>query len=329
MSGDSKGRTVVVTGAGGFVGRVICTHLLEAGFRVEGWYRSHPPPAASHAVQVDLTASLPSPPDRPIEAVIHTAAVAHARPTPQMLERLERVNVGGTRKVLDWAGAAGAQRFVFMSSIKAQGAPAPGTLGSESDPARPEGPYGEAKQRGEALVADWSARGQRRGVALRLPLVYGPGVGGNLAAMARAAGRGWLPQVGDGSARRSLISVGNVATAVGAVINRGSLAAGMHTYLLTDAKPYSVAELGRALAQASARKVHHPRIPLAVARLLARCSDFGQFLLRRPLPFSSEILARLAANAIYSSEPFQRDFDWHPEGQFSDQVEAIMDTRIA
>ncbi len=318
------GDTVLVTGASGFVGRAICARLMEAGFKVEGWYRSHPPPAASRKVQVDLTATLPAAPAQPIRAVIHTAAVAHARPTPQLLQRLEAVNVGGTRRMLAWAAAAGVERFIFLSSIKAQGAPAPGVIGRESDPPQPEGVYGEAKLQGEALVADWAASGERCGIALRLPLVYGPGVGGNVEKMARAARRGLLPQIGDGSALRSLISVGNVASAVATVVHSESLEPAMHTYLLTDGRPYSVAELGRALARASGRKVHHPRLPLTVARLLAQAGDLGERILRRPLPFSSEVLARLATDATFSSEPFQRDFGWRPEGQFTDHAKAIL-----
>jgi UDP-glucose 4-epimerase len=250
-------------------------------------------------------------------AVIHGAALTHVHPTAELLERLYALNVGGTERVLEWAGAAGVRRFVLLSSVKAQGVPPAGSVGRESDTPRPEGPYGEAKLVAEQRLAAWctedSGAGHREGIALRLPLVHGPGVRGNLATMARAARRGLMPAIGDGAARRSLVSVHNVAAAITALL-AAPPRPGFRVYLVTDHEPYTVAELRRALISAAGRPVLQPRLPMPLARWLARAGDLGEAVLRRPLPFSTAVLARLTEDSVYSSEALQSDTGWRPEG---------------
>ena len=131
-----------VTGAEGFIGRALSERLRGDGWEVAGVDFAAVPERAVVAGDV----AEPGPWQRAAngaEVVVHTAAIvsnAHG------LDTSWRVNVLGTRRALDAAVAAGARRFVHVSSVRAfsdLGFP-PGV--EETHPVRPDGnPYVDTK----------------------------------------------------------------------------------------------------------------------------------------------------------------------------------------
>ena len=151
---------VLVTGAGGFVGRRVVAALQEAGVPVVAAYRS--PPAGGRALDVldpkTLAVAMPG-----IETVVHTA-VGGPRDT--------RVIVDGTRNTLAAARAAGVKRFVQLSSVAVYGA-VHGHVDEDTPIDRPHGAYGAAKVAAEAAC---HAAADAMAVAIMRPtLIYGPG----------------------------------------------------------------------------------------------------------------------------------------------------------
>lgn len=314
---EASPRRVVVTGASGFVGRVIAARLSEAGFDVEAWYRTAPADVPGvRWRRVELREATLAGAGEGAGAFVHAAAFAHARTDAPGRALLRSVNVGGTSAALSVARAAGARRFVFLSSVKA---------GLGDGP--PEGAYGEAKAEGEALVRRWTEEApEREGAALRLPLVHGPGVKGNLALLAAFARRGLVVTVGEGRAERSLVAASNVADAVLALLEAGTRP-GFRRYFLADETPYSVREIGETLARASGRRVRSFALPAGPARLLARAGDAGERLLGRPLPWSSDVLARLTEAAVVDASRFRAEYGWLPRRSLADDAPAILGGR--
>ena len=115
---------VLVTGAGGFIGRTLCALLSARGMEVRTALQG-------------------------CEAVVHLAAAAHARVPASVLEE---VNVGLTARLARDAAAAGARRFVFMSSAKVFGEASPGRPLDEADPPRPGDAYAASKWRDRKSV---------------------------------------------------------------------------------------------------------------------------------------------------------------------------------
>lgn len=150
---------VLVTGAGGFVGRRVVARLQAAGVPVIAGYRR--PPAGGVALDVldpaALAAALPG-----VETVVHTA-VGEARDT--------RVIVEGTRNTLAAARAAGVRRFVQLSSVAVYGA-VEGRVDEDAPTDHPHGAYGAAKVEAEAACR---AAGDMAVAILRPTLIYGPG----------------------------------------------------------------------------------------------------------------------------------------------------------
>ncbi len=317
---------IVVTGASGFVGGAIARALAAAALPVRGWYHTSPGAGADRSwARVDLGEELPAGCLDGCTALVHAAGIAHARPSPATARAIRRVNVDGTRRLLAAAEAAGVARVIFLSSVKAQGMPAAGVVADESVEPRPEGEYGRAKLEGEVLLCAWAARTGGEGIALRLPLVYGAGVKGNFARLVGPASRGWVITIGAGAARRSLVSLETVSEAVRTIL-RTRPCPGFRAYIVADAEPYTVTEMQEAICRVAGHRPRHVRIPLALARALAAAGDAGQRLLRRPLPWSSEVLARLTEDARFSAAAIRRDYGWTPAATLGDAAPALVAT---
>ncbi|WP_374445317.1 NAD-dependent epimerase/dehydratase family protein [Stella sp.] len=259
---------VLVTGGSGFVGRAVIDRLRAGGHAVVAALRD--PGSAPPGVAVQAIGDLAGPIDwapalAGCDGVVHLAARVHV-----MRERaadpdaaFAAVNVDATRRLAEAALAAGARRFVFLSTVKVLGeASRPGRPFRDGDPEAPEDAYARSKQAAEAALA---ALPGLEPVVLRPPLVYGPGVRANLRALARLARSGVPLPFGRLDNRRSLVGVTNLAGAAEVCLVRPEAAG--RRLLVADWHP-TTAELAAALARAAGRR---PRL-LPVPRLLFRAA---------------------------------------------------------
>ena len=304
---------VLVTGATGFVGRACVDAFLRAGHRVRRVLRSACPPVdgVEDIVVGDLVDVVDwSTAMRGVDAVVHLAARVHVmRETvadPGAVFR--RINVDVTRRLADAAAQSGVRRFVFVSSVKVQGEHSPGRPFTEDDPPAPEDPYGASKRDAEAVLADIAATTRLEVVVLRPPLVYGPGVGGNLHVLLRAVARGLPLPLGAVRNRRSLVFVGNLADAIVRCVE--SPAAAGRTFLVDDGEPRSTAQLVSDLARASGRA---PRMLSVPPALLGRVAGWlGQ----------GDAAGRLLNDFEIDSGALRRTLGWTPPFSYSEGIDA-------
>jgi UDP-N-acetyl-alpha-D-quinovosamine dehydrogenase len=249
------GRRVLVTGAAGFVGRALVPRLAAAGWAVRPATRAETGDIGPGTDWRPLLADL--------DAVVHLAARVHVMrdraADPE--HEFDRVNHRAAAALAAQAATAGVRRFVFLSSIKVHGDASDHPLAASDAPA-PDDAYGRSKLAAERALANLG--GGMTVVALRPPLVYGPGVKGNFRAMLRAIDRGWPLPLGAIANRRSLIYVGNLADAI-----RTALDAPPGTYLPSDREDVSTPELIRRAAEALGRPARLFPMPPGLLRGLA------------------------------------------------------------
>ena len=115
------------------------------------------------------------------------AALLHiVNPPPEMREKYERVNIGGTATVVEAAIKAGVKRVVLFSTIAVYG-PSDGSVLNEMSPTHPDTFYAQTKCAAEQIVLNArGADGQPLGTVLRLGAVYGPRIKGNYERLTRA-----------------------------------------------------------------------------------------------------------------------------------------------
>jgi len=211
-----------------------------------------------------------------VDTVVHLAARVHARPEGKQdaVSECRRLNVDGTRAVLEESVAAGVKNFVFISSVKAV-ADVSETKLDETTPPRPHDAYGETKLEAERLVRVVGRQEGLHAPVLRLPLVYGPGIKSNMLRLFSAVSRGLPLPLGAVRNRRSFVHVDNVGEAIRAVLR--TPAAGDETFFVSDGVDLSTPELIRRIATALGTRARLPSVPVS---LLQAAGGTGHLLSR-------------------------------------------------
>ncbi len=249
------GGRVLVTGASGFIGPHVVRELATRGYVVRAAARS-PLEAMLPGVEYAVLPDLAKPFDaRPvvarIDAVVHLAGIAHAKVAlPETA--YQAVNTNSARRFAEAARDAGVKKFVFVSSVRAQCGPSvAGVVREEMTPA-PTDAYGRSKLAAEAAIAETLAGSQTGWTVLRPVLVYGAGVKGNMQTLFRLA-RAPIPlPLGSLTGQHSLVSIGNLASAIAHVLTSPQTANA--TFLVADTAPLTIPEIISALRAGLGRK---------------------------------------------------------------------------
>jgi UDP-glucose 4-epimerase len=257
---------LALTGATGFIGQYLLRELPKRGYRLRVLLRRPTalPIEAASAVIGDIArprnmaAAL-----QDVDAVIHSAGIAHAMSgVPDDDYRV--INTEATIGLARAARRAGAKRFVFLSSIRAQCGSMAETVLTEGHEANPTDAYGRSKLAAEHGLAeldiDW--------VSLRAMLVYGPGVKGNMAQLMRLA-RWPLPlPFSSLKARRTLLAVENLLAAIETVLAApGTL---RRPFIVADREALTIAEMIAAMRHGLGRRPNVFRFPPRLLELPLR-----------------------------------------------------------
>ncbi len=295
-----KVKRALVTGASGFIGRHLCRYLQQQGIHVRALSRRLTRGPWDEQIVAALGAGALEPELlRDIDTVIHLAGYAHAVDDSDSARIHQQVTVAGTRELLSILDRR-IQRLLFVSSVKAL----PVAPGGE-----PDSDYGRAKREAEQLVQEFHTASGTRAIILRLPLVYGPGVKGNLQRMLEAIARGRFPPLPEFGNRRSMVHVSDVCVAIQQALQAGTSGA---CYTLTDGREYSSREIYLAMRKALGLSPPRWAVPVFIFRSLARMGDAAGTLAGRRLGFDSQALDKLAGDALYDNAPAIADFQFQP-----------------
>jgi nucleoside-diphosphate-sugar epimerase len=295
----------LVTGASGFIGSQVCVAFSAKGYPVRAFVtdRSRAPASAGSAVPGDLLdRDAVREAVRGVGTVVHLAARVHVL-NDRSADRealYQRTNVEGTRVLLEEAARAGVERFVFISSVKAVGESSVNAWTEETPPA-PQDPYGRSKLDAERVVREIGEREGMHVPILRLPLVYGPGMKGNMLRLFEAVARGWPLPFGAVPNRRSLVYSGNLVAAIEAVAIAPVACA---TFFVTDGRDLSTTELIQEIARALGRPARLIPVPVAVFRAAGRLGDRLARVV--PSPLTSVTLDRLLGSLVVDSSKLRR-----------------------
>lgn len=324
--------TALVVGATGFIGRHLVNALYEAGGAVKVLSRRNVAKYHGHTVSggriIPVVADLSDHTSinqvcDGVDTVFHLAGYAHAEESSgESAAAIHRsVTVEGTRALLEEARHAGVRRFVFTSSVKAMGEGGKECL-SEAAPALPATAYGQAKLEAERLVLASHGCGMHVCV-LRLPLVYGPGVKGNLLQMIEAIHNGRFPPVPEVKNRRSMVHVNDVVQALRLATELPR--ANGEVYLVTDGQTYSTREMYVLISLALGKVLPKWNVPIGALRLVATMGDIIGWTRRRPFFFNNKVLNKLLGSACYNSEKIECELGFKPTQTFEAALPAMVE----
>lgn len=252
------GQRILVTGATGFVGQRVCSLLESKGAVVVKTSRAHSSEPNTFQVaqlgpETDFTHALEA-----CTAVVHLAARVHVMndQATDPLHEFRLANTEGTLQLARQAVQCGVKRMVFVSSIKVNGEAGEFTASSQPNPIDP---YGISKFEAEQQLFEYAHHNGLEVTVLRPPLVYGPGVRANFLKLLSAVARGIPLPFGSVNNKRSLVHVGNLASAISACVEHPNAAG--KTYLVSDNADVSTAQLVREMANAFGRKPNLLPVP--------------------------------------------------------------------
>ena len=137
---------VLVTGATGFVGRLLCNRLIKKGYKVIGTIRS---PEKLTLLPKEIEFSMVDEIGlytnwaktlNEVDTIIHLAARVHVmhETSSDTLNEYRRVNTEGTKRLADMAAIAGVRRIIYLSTIKVNGEKTGDYPFTEKDPVSPD-----------------------------------------------------------------------------------------------------------------------------------------------------------------------------------------------
>jgi nucleoside-diphosphate-sugar epimerase len=166
------------------------------------------------------------------------------------------------------AAEHGIRRFVFLSSVKAQGESTPlGKPFMESEPCNPVDPYGQSKYEAELGLLDLAQRTRMEVTIIRPPLIFGPGVKANFRALVNALRRGLpLPLGRVCENRRSILGLTNLISFIELCCIHP--AAANQEFYVSDGIDYSTTRLVSLISAALGRSPRLMPVPPTILRAI-------------------------------------------------------------
>lgn len=291
--------TILVTGPSGFVGSHLLPVLIGAGHHIRGLART---PKAEERARARLSPSEVgavtfvrgevNDPESLRRAAHGVDAVVHLVAIPRDWNGgrdLARINVDGTRNMLEAAGSAGVRRFIHL-----------GALGVTDDPKLH---FASSKARSEQAVREsgleWSV--------LKPSLMFGErdGFFNQIALLARLS-PGIMPIPAGATSRFQPFSVDDLAQVVKLVLDREDTAG--HDYELGGPDWFTY----RQMVEITLREMGKRRLLLPMPQPLIKLVARGSEVVRIPFPVSSDQLRQLRLDNIAEIDGVRRTFGFEP-----------------
>ena len=315
---------VLITGASGFIGRHAQSHLLDAGFSVRVLLRSetsfendcHSKLKKYYGNLTDA-ASLRKACEG-VDCVVHLAGIAHVNDAKK--DCLHKINVNGTKLLINAAIASKVKKFVLVSSSLA--------VESMGDPDLSTA-YGATKLMAEKLIMDEHIKGNILGVVLRPANVYGVGMRGNIALLIRLISRGLVPKLPTLENRVSMLGVNDLSLAI--YLSLKSERANGRTYLVTDGQQYSISAIEREIYGALGKKMSRLEMPRVLLYSMFSAADLlGRILriFRLDLPILGNLnlrtYRRLVSDDVFESNQICDELFFKPQSTFHSELPKIV-----
>lgn len=285
-------KNAFVTGASGFTGGYLCKALKKKGYNVKALARKNSDTQQLKELDIQwIEGDLADPESikgkiENVDIVFHIAALYRQEGVAKHM--FTKVNLEGTRALLEESTAVGVKRFVHCSTVGVQGEIA-NPPANEDAPYNPGDHYQVSKLEGEKLALSYFREGKIDGTVVRPVGIYGPG-DTRFLKLFRHIYKGNFKMIGKGKALYHLTFVEDLAD--GIILAGETPAASGQTYTLGGSEYLPLTDLVKLIAEVLDKpvsKIHIPLWPVYIAAFLCEmiCRPLGiePPLYRRRLDF--------------------------------------------
>ncbi len=314
---------ILVTGANGFVGAALCRRLAEEGHRICGLVRKTSDLSLLEGTKIELYTGAMEDPDslktavQDVELVFHAASAVSDWGT---LDWFRKVNVEGTRNLLETSGRAGVRRLVYVSTVAVHSFIG-GRNMDENAPQLPTPfPYCMTKRETEVLVR-YAGCGPLETTIVRPGDVFGPGDRVSLLKMVPLLEAGRMAYIHGGKTLGAFTYVENLAE--GLVLAGMNERAAGETYIITDGIELTwrqyFEKLTDALEVPRPRFSVHPVLADGLAIFLE--SIYRVLKIRSRPPLTRYLVAHLRRDFHFSTGKAARELGYQPRTGIDEAIQ--------
>lgn len=286
-----------VVGGSGFIGTRLCEifKIINKEFQILDILESRSFPGHSNVVDVTNLSNL----ERltPKCSTIINLAAEHRDDSPKHL--YDEVNVLGAHNICRVAVLKSIEKIIFTSSVAVYGFTQAETY--EDGDIKPFNHYGRSKWEAEQVYRCWQLEDPKKRtlVIIRPTVVFGEKNRGNVFNLFNQIYSGNFLMVGNGTNRKSMAYVGNVAAFLSFAL---SFKAGIHTYNYVDKPDFTMNELVQHVKTLIGQPIKFKlRIPFWLGLLIGKLLDLLAFIAKVKFPISAIRVKKFCSNSIYGS----------------------------
>jgi len=281
-----------VTGATGFVGQHFIKCFKLEGYNIRAISRKLIPGVETIICDF-LEDDIPENALENIDIVFHLAGYAHdLQSVTNIAQTYQKINVDVTADLLSLSVKHNVKKFIFVSSVKAGGAPVKGMCASEEEQGDPEGVYGKTKRVSELKILETGCKSSMHVSILRPALIYGPKAKGNLQLMMKGIKKGWFPPLPEIGNRRSMIHVDDVVQALSLLAS--DQRSNGEIFIVTDGRTYSSRDIYEVMCSTLGKRIPRWTVPQFLFNVVASINPHIQYR-----------IGKLLGDECYSSKKIQ------------------------
>lgn len=291
---------IILTGSSGFLGTHILNFLQRENYVVTKLGRD-----ISSDIQYDLC--LNNKINFEADILIHAAGKAHIIPKKEKeKDEFFKVNYLGTKNLLNSINSKKLKAIIFISTVAVYGRET-GVLIEETASLMGTSPYAKSKIQAEKLLMDFGLNNNVKIIILRLPLITGNNPVGNLNNLTEMIKKGYYFRIGEGKAKRSLVSAKDVARVIPYLFNLNGI------YNFTDCNHVMISQIDSIIAKRYNRKIK--KLPKGLMKLIGKIGDVFPLL-----PFNSLMFEKLTKTLTFSSDKIFNEINYRPTNGLSDII---------
>jgi ornithine--oxo-acid transaminase len=326
----STDHVCLVTGASGFIGGRLAERLLRDGYQVRCLVRPSSDTSRLDKLDVEIaTGDLTNEKTLKRAAagcryVFHCGALVSDWETP---DAIARINVEGTRNLIEASVGASVERFIHFSTTDVYGYPGGAAIDESYEATRFRNWYSQTKRDAEREVT--RAGNALDTVILRPATVYGPGSIDVVGEIARAIRGGNMVLIDGGRAVAGLVYVDNLLDA--ALLAATNDAAPGQAFNASDGLPITWRQFTDGLARGLGCRSVRWSMPYPVAHGLGFTLEHGYRVLRRTTRLTTQpLLSRqavqvLGINQDFSNRKARELLGWEPRVDYAAGLDATLD----